>query len=150
MAKAENPGKSIKTNPLVARLLEAGSEDAITLTGFVAPAARDGYVRLFPGLHNLSRSIEIAESDIIATADLPKSSLGAVALWVKRSAAIQFNLRRSAESCAVRTKSAELLTEVQRGGLRMKVRPEARDTCTCEYFCDGTQCVPCTCNCLAK
>jgi hypothetical protein len=149
MAKEQGSGKRIKTNSLVARLLEAGSEDAVTLTGFVAPAGREGYIRLIPGLNNMSRSIEIAESDIVATTDLPKSGLGAVAIWVKRDAPIQFTLTKSAASCAVQAKKGEL-TEVRRGGLRMKVRTEARDVCTCEYYCDGTQCVPCTCNCVAQ
>lgn len=149
MADEKDARKGIKTNPLVARLLEAGSDNAITLTGFVAPAGRPGYIRLFTALNDLSRSIEIAESDILATADLPKSGLGAVALWVKRDAPLQLSVTKSAASCAMRTQAGEL-SEVRRGGLRMKVRPQSRDTCTCEYFCDGTQCVPCTCNCLAQ
>lgn len=82
----------------------------------------------------MSRSIEIAESDIVASVELPKSGLGAVAIWVKRDAALQYNLTQSAESCAG----------------RMKVQSQARDTCTCEYYCDGTRCVPCTCNCLQR
>ncbi|MCX4821175.1 hypothetical protein OG883_14895 [Streptomyces sp. NBC_01142] len=146
-------GKRIETNPLVSRLLDAGSENAITLTGFLAPSGHEGHVRLFPGLNNMSRSIEIAESDIVATVELPKSGLGAVAVWVKRDAALHHRLTEKAEACAARTTGAGAgtgLTNVRRSGLRMKVRPEARDTCTCEYICDGTQCVPCTCECLAQ
>jgi hypothetical protein len=147
MANEQDSGKRITPNPLVSKLLEAGSETAVTLTGFVAPSGRPGYVRLFPGLDNMSKSIEIAESDIVATVDLPKSGLGAVAIWVKRDAALHHHLIETAASCAMRTQGGTL-TNVQRGGLRMKVRSEARDTCTCEYYCDGTHCVPCTCQCL--
>ena len=76
---AKDSGKSIKPNVVVSKLVEAGGENAITLTGFVGPAEREGYIRLFLGLNNMSRSIEIAEIDIVATVDLPKSGLGAVA-----------------------------------------------------------------------
>jgi hypothetical protein len=148
MAKEPDSGKRFKTNALVSKLLEAGSENAITLTGFVTPAGREGYIRLILGLNNMSRSIEIAESDIVASVELPKSGLGAVAIWVKPDAALQHNLTMSAE-CAVRTKAGNL-TNVRRGGLRMKVQSQARDVCTCEYYCDGTQCVPCTCQCLPR
>jgi hypothetical protein len=150
MAKEQDSGKRIKPNPVVSKLLAAGADNAIALTGFVVPAGRDGYIRLFPGLNNMSRSIEIAESDIVATVELPKSGLGAVAIWVKRDAALHYHLVEKAESGAVRTQSGAL-TNVRRGGLRMKVRPAApRDTCTCEYYCDGTQCVPCTSECLPQ
>jgi hypothetical protein len=148
MANEPDSGKRFKTNALVSKLLEAGSENAIPLTGFVTPAGREGYIRLILGLNDMSRSIEIAESDIVASVELPKSGLGAVAIWVKPDAALQHNLTMSAE-CAVRTKAGNL-TNVRRGGLRMKVQAQARDVCTCEYYCDGTQCVPCTCQCLAR
>jgi hypothetical protein len=148
MANEPDSGKNFKTNALVSKLLEAGSENAITLTGFIAPAAREGYIRLILGLNNMSRSIEIAESDIVGSVELPKSGLGAVAIWVKPDAALQHNLTMSAEF-AVRTKAGNL-TNVRRGGLRMKVQSQARDVCTCEYYCDGTRCVPCTSQCLPQ
>lgn len=150
MAKEPGEGEKVRTNPLVARLAADGCEEAITLTGFIGPSARADYVRLFTGLNNMSRSIEIAKSDIVATVDLPKSGLGAVAVWVKRDAALHHHRIETAESCAARTSSGGGLTSVRRGGLRMQVRSQARDTCTCEYYCDGTQCVPCTCNCLPR
>jgi len=148
MANEPDSGKRFKTNALISKLLEAGSENAITLTGFIAPAGREGHIRLILGLNNMSRSIEIAESDIVGSVELPKSGLGAVAIWVKPDAALQHNLTMSA-ACAVPTKGGNL-TNVRRGGLRMKVQSQARDVCTCEYYCDGTQCVPCTCNCLPR
>jgi hypothetical protein len=145
MAKEENSGKHIKPNALVSKIIDAGGENAITLTGFVAPAAREGYVRLFPGLNNMSKSIEIAEGDIVATFDLPKSDLGAVVILVKRDAALHYHLIESAES-----RVTGAFSNVRRGGLRMRVRLQPRDTCTCEIICDGTHCVPCTSQCLRQ
>jgi hypothetical protein len=134
---------------LVSRLLEAGRENAVAFTGFVAPATREGHIRLIFRLNDLSGGIEIAEGDIVATADLPKSSLGAVAVWVRRDAVISHNTAKSAEASAF-PKQNGTMADVRRAGLRMRVRAQARDTCTCVIICDGTQCVPCTCQCLAQ
>ncbi|MFC7265670.1 hypothetical protein [Streptomyces lutosisoli] len=150
MAKEPGVRKKPEVNAMVGGLVDAGSEEAVTLTGFVAASSRAGYVRLFTGLNNMSRSIEIAESDILASVELPKSGLGAVALWVKRDAALHHHIVETAASCATRTSSGGGFTTVRRGGLRMRVRPQARDVCTCDYICDGTQCVPCTCECLSQ
>ncbi|MEQ4302916.1 hypothetical protein ABNF97_16220 [Plantactinospora sp. B6F1] len=134
---------------LVARLLEAGSEDAVTLTGYVGPGSREGYVRLFPGLTDMSKSIEIAQSDIVESVELPKSGLGAIALWVRRDAELHHHVVERAESYAART-TGRALEPARRGELRMMVRSHVRDVCTCEIYCDGTGCMPCTSNCLAR
>lgn len=149
MAKEPDSGKALKTNALVSRLLEAGSENAVAFTGFVAPSRREGHIKLIFRLNDLSGGIEIAESDIVATADLPKSSLGAVAVWVRRDAVISQTNSTSAQGAAFPRQNGAL-ADVRRAGLRMKVRAQARDTCTCFIICDGTQCVPCTCQCLAQ
>jgi hypothetical protein len=147
MADTEGSGKNYKLNPLFSQL--ASSDDAITLRGFIAPSGRDGYIRLFNGLGSLSKSIEIAESDILATVDLPKSSLGAVAVLVKRQASLHHHLIETAESFSAR-KQNSTLNLVNRGGLRMRVKAQASDVCTCEIYCDGKHCVPCTSECLAQ
>lgn len=149
MAKEPNSGNRLKTNPLVSRLLEAGSENAVAFTGFVGPATREGYVKLIFRLNDLSSGVEIAESDILASAELPKSSLGAVAVWVRRDAVISQNSAKRAEASAFPRRSGTM-ANVARAGLRMRVRAQENDTCTCYIFCDGTQCVPCTCQCLAQ
>lgn len=149
MAKEPDSGKALKTNALVSRLLEAGSENAVAFTGFVAPSRREGHIKLIFRLNDLSGGIEIAESDIVATADLPRSSLGAVAVWVRRDAVISQTNSTSAQGAAFPRQNGAL-ADVRRAGLRMKVRSQARDTCTCFIICDGTQCVPCTCQCLAQ
>ena len=147
MAKNDDSGKNLKPNALFSQLLDAGSENAVTLKGFIAPSGRDGFIRLFPGLSNMSRSIEIAETDIVATAELPKSGLGAVAILVKREASLHHHVIETAEAYAARMQRGTL-NSVRRGGLRMRVQAQARDVCTCEYICDGTHCVPCTSRCL--
>ena len=149
MAKEPNTGKGLKTNTLVSRLLEAGSENAVAFTGFVAPATREGHIKLIFRLNDLSGGVEIAESDIVATAELPKSSLGAVAVWVRRDAVISQTSATSAQGAAFPRQSGTM-ADVRRAGLRMRVRGQARDTCSCIIICDGTHCVPCTCQCLAQ
>lgn len=137
------------TNPFVTRLLDAGGESAISLTGFIAPSTRDGHVRLFPGLDDMTRSIEIAEQDVLQTVELPKSGLGAVAVWVRKDADIHHHRVEKLEAYVARSTAGRRgLTSVRRSGLGMRVRAQARDVCTCEYYCDGTQCVPCTSNCV--
>ena len=149
MAKDPDAERRLKTNALVSRLLDAGSENAVAFTGFVGQASRPGYVRLIFRLNDLAGGIEIAESDIVATAELPNSSLGAVAVWVKSDAVIKESSARPAAAVAFPRRSGAM-TDIQRAGLRMRVRAQARDTCTCIIICDGTTCVPCTCQCLAQ
>ncbi len=149
MASEGDSDKRVETNELVSRLVHAGADNAISLTGFVTPSEREGWVRLFPGLRDMAESIEIAESDVIETVELPKSGLGAVAVWVRQDANIHHHRVEKVEAYLARTTASGRLANVRRGGLRMRVRAQSRDVCTCEYYCDGTQCVPCTSNCLA-
>jgi hypothetical protein len=148
MADEGDSAAAFDTNPLVTRLLDAGGEGAVALTGFLAPSTREGYVRLFPGLDDMTRSIEIAERDVLHTVELPKSDLGAVAVWVRKDADIHHHRIEKLEVYVARSTAGGRLTSVRRSGLGMRVRAQARDVCTCEYYCDGTQCVPCTSNCL--
>jgi hypothetical protein len=149
MADAGDSRQDFDANPLVARLLDAGGETAIALTGFLAPSGREGYVRLFPGLDDMTRSIEIAESDVLQTVELPRSGLGAVAIWVRKDADIHHHRVEKLGAYVARSRAGRGLISMRRSGLGMRVRAQARDTCTCEYYCDGTQCVPCTSNCIA-
>lgn len=149
MAKDPDAAGRLKTNTLVSRLIDAGSENAVAFTGFVGPASREGHVRLIFRLNDLAGGIEVAERDIIATADLPNSSLGAIAIWVKPDAVINKTSAKQAAAVAFPRRPGTM-ADVQRAGLRMRVRAQARDTCTCIIICDGTTCVPCTCQCLAQ
>ena len=150
MAKDPDAARRLKTNALVSRLLDSGSENAVAFTGFVGQASRPGHVRLIFRLNDLAGGIEIAESDIVATADLPNSSLGAVAIWVKPDAVINQISAKPAVAVAFPRRPGQM-ADIQRAGLRMRVRAQTRDdTCTCIIICDGTTCVPCTCQCLAQ
>ena len=148
MAKDPDAARRLKVNPLVSRLLDAGSEDAVAFTGFVGPASREGHVRLIFRLNDLAGGIEIAERDIVATADLPKSSLGAVAIWVRQDAVINQRSAKQAAAAAFPRRPDTTMADIQRAGLRMKVRAQARDECdACMCIVD---CATCTCKCLAR
>ena len=126
MAKDPDAARRLKTNALVSRLLNAGSENAVAFTGFVGPASREGHVRLIFRLNDLAGGIEIAERDIIATADLPNSSLGAVAIWVKRDAVINQSSAKQAAAVAFPRRPGSM-ADIQRAGLRMRSKsPGAR------------------------
>ncbi|WP_280301503.1 hypothetical protein [Nocardia neocaledoniensis] len=147
MAPDDVSEEALEPNPLVSRLLAADAESAITLIGFTGPAGREGFLRVFPMIHDMSRSIEVAKSDVLRVEKLQKSDFGAVAVWVRRTAELHHHLIEQGESYAARTRAC-MLRDVNRDGLRMKAREipaEPRDVCTCEYYCDGTRCVPCTC-----
>ena len=147
IAKDPDAARRLKVNPLVSRLLDAGSQDAVAFTGFVGPASREGRMRLIFRLNDLAGGIEIAERDIVATADLPKSSLGAVAIWVRQDAVIDHRSAKQAAAASFPRRSGKM-ADVQRAGLRMKVRAQARDECdACMCIVD---CATCTCKCLAR
>ena len=146
MAKDNEASDGLAPNPLVSELLESNADSSVMLRGFPALAGRSDFVRLFPNLDEMWRSIEIAEADILKSAKLPKSELGAVAIWVSRDAELHHHIIETASAWSERNRAC--LTEASRGGLKMKTRAMARDTCTCEYYCDGTRCVPCTSNCV--
>jgi hypothetical protein len=138
----DGAGKSLEENPLIAQLIAQGAETAMTLRGFVGRSARDGYIRLFPRIGNLADSVEIARSDIIHSVKAPRSTLGAVIVWVKRDAKISVH---KAPETSVQTPKD--LVELRKGRLRMRMRaPQARDplcfsTCMdCLSWCDCSIC----------
>src|SRR5437016_5850686 len=146
MAEKNGSDKTLRENPLVAQLIAQGAESAMALRGFVGPTTSDGYVCLYPRLHNLSHSIEIALADILHSVEAPQSVLGAVILWVKKDAKITIRRVGVSEAASLSAdKFAGLrkgpagtpppnLVELRRGRLRMRVRAE--QTPYCEIFCD--------------
>jgi hypothetical protein len=114
----------------------------MTLRGFVGRSPRDGYIRLFPRIGHLADSVEIARSDIIHSVKAPRSTLGAVILWVKRDARISVN--RAPETSEQTPKD---FVELRKGRLRMRMKaPQAREpicfsTCMdCLSWCDCSIC----------
>jgi hypothetical protein len=137
---AEDP---MRENPLLAKLIAQGAESAITLRGYVGPSTREGYVRLYPRLGDLSESIEIARDDILHSLEEPRSAFGSVVVWVKKDAKLathQVGTPGIAGTAGVQANAVE----VRQGRLRMRMpRRAARDTCV--SICS---CGVCTCLCL--
>jgi hypothetical protein len=148
MAKEGTSGRKIRQDPRLARLLAEGTGNVTILRGFAGPSERDGYIRLFPSLADLSRSVEIAEADIIDSADVPHNDLGKIMVWVKRDSKVTFNQSNTSDygpGVGRRPERRVGLTEQRTGRLRMQVRTareDPDDTCVCICSC-GT----CTCNC---
>ncbi len=157
MAGKDSSGDPLRENSLVAQLIAQGAETSIMLRGFVGPSARDGYVRLYPKLQNLSDSVEIARSDILHSVQAPQSALGAVILWVKKDAKISLHrvgvsepMGAPAESLAALQKRSagtpESMVELRRGRLRMRLRPQqAQSICfshcmDCISWCSCSMC----------
>lgn len=71
--------------------------DVIALAGYVGAPPSDGVVRLHPGLDDMSTSIDIAASDILATRDGPTTSmpLGGVIVWLSRTADVTYRRTRT-------------------------------------------------------
>jgi hypothetical protein len=142
------PKKSddIPENPLIAALLTRGAVTATMLQGYVGPSPNDVYLRLYPALGDLRRSIDIARSDILHYVASPRSELGAIILWVKKDAQMIVNRVESSEATR-RAPGHAKYVDVKKGRLRMKVRVprELADTCvsacdTCTSQCTHTPC----------
>jgi hypothetical protein len=157
MASKGGSVDALRENSLVAQLIERGADTSIMLRGFIGPSARDGYVRLYPKLQNLSDSVEIARSDIVHSVEAPQSALGAVILWVKKDAKMSLHrvgvsesMPAPAERLATFNKraagSSENMVERRRGRLRMRLRPQQAQTLCfshcmdCISWCDCSTC----------
>ncbi|WP_280301509.1 hypothetical protein [Nocardia neocaledoniensis] len=137
------PNTPFRENPLIARLQESGAENATSFFGFLGPSDREGYVRLYPKLGTLSRSIEIPRDDIVGSTEVPGSGLGAAVVWVRNDAEVIFQSAAKAEKYD--TPIAQKMRRVQRGGLRMMARGQTRDDC--HGPCSQSTCEPCACVC---
>ena len=79
----------LRAHPLLSRLLEVGA-NVRAYRGYVGPDKDSGRVRLYPSLGDLSFSIEINKSDIVASAAAPESLLphGGTVIWVRPDAEV--------------------------------------------------------------
>jgi hypothetical protein len=66
----------MQENPLLEKLIAQGADTATVLRGYVGPSAREGYVRLYPRLGNLSESMEVPQADILHSIKEPRSVFG--------------------------------------------------------------------------
>ena len=106
----------------------------IALAGYVGAPPKDGVVRLYPGLEDLSASIDISAADIVATRDAPTSTmpLGGVVIWVSRTAEVTFRRTRTVTATAQQVRgffgAGPVLEPSNNEGdrLNIQVRPVAR------------------------
>ena len=152
-------------HPLLTRLLEAGG-DLRAFRGYVGPNSDRGRVRLYPSLGDLSFSIEIDKSDIVASAAAPESLLphGGTVVWVKPGAEVKCHgdrintvaARRPRQGRAMDVPSATVnemqkaasLVEVQTGRLSIHLRPRVMSSCaSCSCSsCETNPSCTSTCN----
>src|SRR4051812_6121286 len=82
MADNKISGDILGESALVAKLLAQRAENAVAIRGFAGRSKREGYVRLYSRLVDLSESMEIARADILhsmrASAGRPNRRLGSV------------------------------------------------------------------------
>jgi hypothetical protein len=83
--------KRFKEHPIIERLrAEPGkeAEQTVRLMGYVGRSGKEGSIRLYPTLDDLSQYIEIREEDVLHSEDVPDTIMehGASSLWVKASA----------------------------------------------------------------
>lgn len=130
----------LRAHPLLSRLLEVGA-NVRAFRGYVGPDKDNGRVRLYPSLGDLSFSIEIDKSDIVASAAAPESLLphGGTVIWVKPDAEVVCHGDRINTVAARRPRQASALdetqtaagrlVEVQTGRLNIQLRPRVMSTC---------------------
>jgi hypothetical protein len=152
MAKKSSSYGEIQANPLIAALLDKGAETAMMLQGYVGSPPKEEYVRLYPVLGDLRKTIDVARSDILHFVDSPRSALGAIIMWVKKDAQIVISRVDNSAITAPAPRRARFV-DINKGRLRMRVKSQSRasdvcqsicDTCTsqCTYHCDSDCEVP--------
>jgi hypothetical protein len=148
MADQKSPGDALQENGLVAKLLAQGAENAVAVRGFIGPSKREGYIRVYPRIVDLSESVEIARADVVHSMRATQSPEGPVVLWVKRGATISSN--SPAEKL---DQPARNMVEVRKGRLRMRMRTaQASDLCfsTCMDCLSWCSCSLCSSTCATK
>jgi hypothetical protein len=152
MTNQSSSSGEIQVNPLIAALLEKGAETGMMLQGYVGPSPNEGYLRLYPVLGNLRKTIDVARADILHSVESPRSGLGAIIVWVKKDAQLVISRVESSATTEAAPRRARYV-DVNKGRLRMRVRSQWRgsdvcqsvcDTCTsqCTYHCDSDCEVP--------
>ena len=143
MARDKASSKDLQQSSRMGKMLAPGPDGVAILRGFIGPSEREGYIRLFGSLANTSVSVEIAEADIVDTADVLNNQLGKRIVWVRKGTKITVIKTRTTEY-GVRSKIPldQNLASVRRfGRLHMEVKPAVmRDTCVSVCSCGTCQC----------
>jgi hypothetical protein len=154
----------LRAHPLLSRLLDVGA-NVRAFRGYVGPERDRERLRLYPSLGDLSFSIEINKSDIVASAAAPETLLphGGTVIWVKPDAEVvchgdrintvvarrarQAGAQSVSAAYAERSTAAGRLVEVQKGRLNIQLRPRVMSSCA---SCSCSSCEPhpgCTSTC---
>ncbi|MFE2959534.1 hypothetical protein [Nocardia tengchongensis] len=149
MAKSTGKQPEIRENALVAELLARGVENARVLEGFVGPSHDERYVTLYQDLRRLGDSVDIVRDDILHAMEVPRSSLGAVVLWIKDDT--QISVRRT-ETDAAPTSGPGSMQEVTKGRLHMQMRTKHSSDCmsVCMDCLSWCSCSICQSHCKAQ
>jgi hypothetical protein len=136
----------LAAHPLLKRLLDVGA-DVRAFRGYVGPDQNNGRVRLYPSLGDLSFSIEINKSDIVASAAAPESLLphGGTVIWTRPDAEVVCHgdrinavaARRPRQAGGLDVSAANVheahqagrLVEVQKGRLSIRLRARVMSSC---------------------
>lgn len=97
---ADLPGLQAELAEIRSKGFEAA--DVIALAGYVGAAPNDDMIRLHPGLDDMSMSIDIVASDILATRAAPATSMpmGGVIVWLSRTANVTYRRTRTVQATA--------------------------------------------------
>jgi hypothetical protein len=165
MANQKHEDDHLRPHPLLSRLLEVGP-NVRAFRGYVGPDRDNGRVRLYQSLGDLSFSIEISKSDIVASAAAPESLLphGGTVIWVRPDAEVVCHGDRINTVAARRPRRADALgvspanvaetqkpgplVEVQTGRLHIQLRPRVMSSCaSCSCSsCETNPSCTSTCN----
>lgn len=145
MSGQQPDDEHLRAHPLLSRLLDVGA-NVRAFRGYVGPDKDNGRVALYPSLGDLTFSIEINKSDIVASAAAPELLLphGGTVIWVKPDAEIVCHgdrvntvaARRPHQAGALppanpytTQTAAGRLVEVQTGRLNIRLRPRVMSSC---------------------
>lgn len=88
---AESAKPQVPVHPHLAKSGQT-PESIVKLSGYVGPASREGQIRLYSSLEDLSHYIEFDEGAVVDTEPAPEAIAPnkGVTLWVKESASIRW------------------------------------------------------------
>lgn len=103
-SKKRANNNNLPAHPELDQLASSGAEmaDVIALRGYVGSQPGDEVLRLYPGLEDMSVSVDIPADEILATKDAPAATMpmGGVIVWVSRTANVKFRRTRTVATTA--------------------------------------------------
>ncbi len=126
---------------LLEKVNEGRTSDLTTLKGYVGPAEKKGFVRIYSSLEDLGESVEVAEDDIVHHESVTQAGLpdGAVMLWLKPETKVSVRRERSKEAIGVSRYLKE--EELVRGRVRIVIPGGGLQSQVCQSVCKVCQSV---------